>query len=82
MWKHSGNGEKIIPPSYSKSGNIIILRKNFKLIPAKEEFPEHYEWEEWQMTCEQYDIYKDFETQVNEQSDALVELAELITEVI
>lgn len=42
--------------------------------------PEHYEYEEWQMPKEQYEIYKEFETQMSEQSDALVELAELITE--
>lgn len=80
MWAHSGNNESIKPAKFEESGNIVILRKNFKLIPKTKETPEHYEYEEWQMPKEQYEIYKEFETQMSEQSDALVELAELIAE--
>ena len=60
----------------------MILRKNIKLIEATEELPEHYEWDEWQMSKEQYEVYKDFEEKLNEQDDALIELAGLISEVI
>ena len=34
------------------------------------------------MTADQFEVYHDFEQQINEQSDALIELAELISEVI
>ena len=60
----------------------MILRKNFRLIPATDEIPEHYEYEEWQMTNEQYEVYQYHEELLNEQADALVELAELISEVM
>ena len=80
MWAHSGNNESIKPAKFEESGNTVILRKNFKLTPKTKETPEHYEYEEWQMPKEQYEIYKEFETQMSEQSDALVELAELIAE--
>lgn len=82
MWSKSSNGEPIIFPEFEESGNNVILRKNFKLIEADDEFPAHYEWEEWQMTKDQYEVYHNFETIINEQSDALVELADMISEVM
>lgn len=82
MWSKSSNGEKVIFPEFEESGNNIILRRNFKLIEASDDIPEHYEWEEWQMTKEQYEVYQNFENLISEQSDALVELADLISEVI
>lgn len=60
----------------------MILRKNFRLVEATEEKPEHFEYDEWQMSKEQYDVYKVMAEQLAEQSDALVELAEIISEVI
>ena len=45
-----------------------------------EEKPAHYEYEECQMPKEQYDIFAEMEERLAEQSDALVELAELIIE--
>ena len=69
-------------PEFEESGNNVILRKNFKFIEEKDEFPAHYECEEWQMTKEQYEVYQNFETLINEQSDALVELADMISEVL
>lgn len=82
MWTKAGNGEPIRFPEYEESGNNVILRRGFKLIEAEGEFPAHYEWEEWQMTKEQYEVYQNFETLINEQADALVELADLISEVV
>lgn len=82
MWQKSGNDSNSLPLAKEQSGNMVILRKNLRLVDATAEIPEHYEWEEWQMTAEQYEIYRNFETAINEQSDALVELAELISEVI
>lgn len=47
------------------------------MITATAEIPEHYEYDEWQMTKEQYEVYADMERSMLDQSDALVELAEL-----
>lgn len=82
MWSKSSNGEAVAFPAFEESGNNVILRRNFKFIEEKDEFPAHYEWEEWQMTKEQYEVYQNFETLINEQSDALVELADMISEVL
>lgn len=82
MWHKSENGESIQPLAFERSGDNIILRRNFRLVEATEDKPTHYEYDEWQMTNEQYEVYQAFDAQVSEQSDALVELAELISEVM
>ncbi len=82
MWTKSENGEPTKPLPFEVSGNNVILRKGFTKIEESEEMPEHWTYDEWQMTAEQYEVYKDCETRISEQSDALVELAELISEVL
>ena len=37
----------------------MIVRRNFRQIPAAEDMPAHYEWEEWQMTEEQFEVYQE-----------------------
>lgn len=81
MWTKSQNGESSKPESVERAGNNVILRRNFKRIRATEEIPEHWEYEEWQMTAEQYEVHQYHEQIESEQADALVELAELIAEV-
>ena len=63
------------------SGDRVILNRNFRKIPATDEMPEHYEYETWDMSKEQYEVYKYMEAQAQEQSDALIELAEIISEI-
>lgn len=82
MWIKSENGEPIAPAAIERSGNNVIVRRRFQFVEATDDKPEHYEYDEWQMTAEQFEVYQAFETQMNEQSDALVELAELIAEVL
>ena len=82
MWTHSENSELTKPSVKEISGNNVILRKNFQRVEAAEETPAHWGYEEWQMTAQQYEIYQAFEAQISEQSDALVELAELVSEVL
>ena len=82
MWRYSENSEAVRPEAFERSVEQVILRRNFRAVEATEEKPEHYEYEEWQMSAEQYEIYQNFEEAISEQSDALVELAGLISEVI
>ena len=82
MWTKTQNGESIHPPVKELSGDTVIVRRNFRLINATEEMPEHYEYEEWQMSAKQYEIYQNFEDAISEQNDALIELAGLISEVM
>ncbi len=58
----------------------MILNRNFKKIAETEEYPEHWEFETWDMSMEQYEVYQYMEQQANEQADALIELAEIISE--
>jgi len=81
MWIKSQNDRPVQPSDLEFSGCHVIVRRDFHLIEATEDMPAHYEYEEWQMMAEQYEVYKNFETLINEQSDALIELAEIISEV-
>ena len=82
MWVRTENGEDVRPAEKEDCGDIVIVRKNFSRIAETAEKPAHYEYDEWQMPLELFGIYKDYEERTNEQSDTLIELAELISEVI
>ena len=82
MWIRTENGENNRPAAMEKSGENVILRRRFRQVDATAEMPTHWEYEEWQMTAGQYEVYQGFESQIAEQSDALVELAELLGEVM
>lgn len=82
MWVKSENDRPIRPESVEQSGNIVIVRRGFKLVEATEDQEAHYEYDEWQMTAEQYEVYQSLQGIIKEQEDALVELAELISEVM
>ena len=58
----------------------MILNRNFHLVAETEDRPAHYEYETWDMSGEQYEVYQYMEQQSQEQSDALIELAEIIAE--
>lgn len=72
MWQKSSNSDNIKPLETERAGNHVIVRKNIHHVE------DHYEYDEWQMTSEQYAVYEAFAQELKEQSDALVELAELI----
>jgi len=80
MWTKSQNGEDHEPQKVEEMGNAVMIRRNIKRVPESEEMSAHYEYEEWQMSKEQYEVYQNFETQINEQADALVELAGMLAE--
>ena len=80
MWAKTENSNATIPSPLEVSGENVIVRRGFRLVSATEDKPEHYEYEEWQMTEKQYQVYQVLEKQITEQDDALVELAELFAE--
>lgn len=80
MWVKSENNEAVRPEALEYSGNNVIIRRNYRMIEATDDRPAHYVYDEWQMTAAQYEVYKAFEAQTAEQSDALVELAALYAE--
>ena len=82
MWQKSNNSESVRPLETERSGNHVIVRRNIKPVAAAEDMPAHYEWDEMQLTAEQYEVYQQFEQRIKENEDALVELAGLISEVM
>ena len=68
MWIKSENSEPTQPLEVEQFPNGYIVRRDFKFIEAVEEdedfvIPAHWEYEEWQMTADQYQIW------LNQQAD-------------
>ena len=86
MWKRVSNSSSMKPAEIdtTSSAKNVYVRKGFVLIPASNtgdtDTPEHWEYDEWKMTKSQYEVYQTFKAQMDEQADALIELAEMITE--
>lgn len=60
----------------------MIVRCNVQKVEATDERGEHYTYDEWQMTAGEYEVYATCQAELQDQSDALVELADLIVEVL
>ena len=78
MWTKSQNAENIKPPEKVETGTHVIVRKDYKAVPASEDMPAHYEYLEWQMTAAEYEIYKGFEKSVSEQAEASVQKGSIV----
>lgn len=60
MWTKASSGESVRPPEVSIDASGVVVTRNAHLVEATDDIPEHYEYEEWQMSHEQYEV---FETQ-------------------
>lgn len=80
MWIKTENSDLTKPKTMIRSGNRVILNRNFREVEATGETSAHYEYETWDMSAEQYEVYQYMEAQAEDQADALIELAELIAE--
>ena len=78
MWMKSQNSESTKPAEIETAPSGVIVRRNFKSVAAAGEMPAHWEWEEWQMTAEQYEVYAAMAAETADLSDALIELADII----
>ena len=78
MWIKSENGESQKPSAIEYCGDCVIVRRRFSFIGETDEFPAHWEYEEWQMTRDQYEVYAIMQAQLIEQEDAILELADMI----
>ena len=79
MWNKSGNGESQKPPEVSIDPSGVVVRRNYNLVSATEEFPAHWEYEEAQMSKEQYEAWSSQNT-VNEQDRADIDYLLMITD--
>ena len=57
MWAKSENSDSSRPLDVEMCGGIVIVRRKFELVEATEERPEHWTYEERQMTSDQYSMY-------------------------
>ena len=88
MWIKSENDSTMCPAEVERSGNYIIVRKGFRLVEATEERPAHYEYDEWQMTADQYEVYQDAQKQldiseakVKKLTDVLMEFGQMVADI-
>lgn len=78
MWIKSENSDALKPAELELSGNSVILRRGFHRIAETDEVPEHWKYEEAQMTQDQYQVYLAMKAEQADIEDALMELAEMI----
>lgn len=82
MWQKSRNGEDVRPLETERAGNCVIVRQNIHRVQADGEETPYYEYDEWQITAEQFEVYESLRAAMHDQEDALIELAGMISEVM
>ena len=85
MWYKSENGSSTKPPAIdsTSSKKFVYVRKDFTLIPADEDKPEHWEWMEQKVRKEDWELYEKVighDDALDDVYAALTELAEIIAE--
>lgn len=78
MWTRSSNGESVKPAETEYCDGIVIVRRNFERVETTDEMPEHWSYLEWQMTNEQYEVYKVMKAEFELQEDAILEIADML----
>ena len=83
MWYRNENGSSVKPDAvdHVSSQKYVYVRKNFVLIEATEDVPEHWQWMETKILKEDWEIYlevMDHGTALDDVYAALTELAEII----
>lgn len=87
MWTKQSSINDVKPPEIEEGKTFIRVRKDFVLIPEKGEdehkIPAHWEWMEQKIRKEDWEFYQtltDHTATLSDVEDALIELAEIITE--
>ena len=78
MWTKTENSETVKPVDFEQTRAGVIIRKNFRSVAKTADREAHWEWEEAQLTNDQYEIYKVMKAENDELSDALIELADIV----
>ena len=65
MWKKAENGESVKPPAVSIDASGVVLTRNYRFVPATEDKPEHWEYEEAQMSLEAYEVYRSLNADID-----------------
>ena len=85
MWYKNENGSGVKPDALDSTSSkvYVYVRKNFVLVPAEEERPEHWTWDEMKIPKEDWAVYEQVlghDEALDDVYDALAELAEMILE--
>lgn len=78
MWYRNENGSNVKPAVLDTESSkvYVYVRRNFVLVPAEEDRPEHWTWEEQKILRADWAVYE----QVLEHGDALDDVYEALTE--
>lgn len=83
-WKRVSNSNDIKPLEVddTSSQTSVYIRRNFTFVEKSGEedieIPAHWEWDECILSKEQYAVYKDMKEKLDEQEDAILELADIV----
>ena len=82
-WYLVANGEAVKPEALDtvNSAKYNYVRKEFRLVAATEEYPEHWEWLETKIRKEDWELFTrlmDHDEALDDVYAALTELAEMI----
>lgn len=83
MWYKNENGNSLKPAALDTESSrvYVYVRKNFELVAATDDHPEHWQWQEQKIKHEDWAIYQqtiDNSTALDDVYAALTELAEII----
>ena len=83
MWYQNQNGSEDKPVALDRNSSKVYtyVRKDFELIPATEEVPAHWIWQEMKVKKEDWGVYEQVLEHDNALDDvyaAITELAELV----
>ena len=78
MWYRNENGSNVKPAVLDTESSkvYVYVRRNFVLVPAEEDRPEHWTWEEQKILRADWAVYE----QVLEHGEALDDVYEALTE--
>ena len=83
MWRTAENGSSVKPAELDTTSSNVwnYIRKDFVLVPADDERPEHWQWLENKISKEDWETYQNVMEHgqaLDDVYDALTELAEII----
>lgn len=78
MWRKSENSNSIKPLEFETGLSTIYLRKNFKLVEATDDRPEHWTYEELEIDKSAYPLYAALQGKIDEQNEIITEQDELL----
>ena len=79
MWYNAENSDNVRPSTVDTESSRIYnyIRKDFSLVPASEDRPEHYAWLEQKIKKEDWELYSKILSNEDDITDLQLALCEL-----